>query len=194
MLLSILFDNHSKIVSKYMVVGIIELLSIFLRTSFQNKCVKSSEITKVNRDKDFYTSTRRSIRNKLVRILSLSLSLSHIHINKFTQIFDAYVHNRFRKYLASTRWKDKLEPTVLFQIFERSRAFPAISIRVNFCATFPWRVFGKIFVATFVPRYTPRCAGMEEGNTLFSYTRKLSHRVSIFGQVFWKYSPLPFLL
>lgn len=137
MLLSILFDNHSKIVSKYMVVGIIELLSIFLRTSFQKKCVKSSEITKVNRDKNFYTSTRRSIRNKLVRILSLSLSLSHIHINKFTQIFDAYVHNRFRKYLASTRWKDKLEPTVLFQIFERSRAFPAISIRVNFCATFP---------------------------------------------------------
>lgn len=78
MLLSILFDNHSKIVSKYMVVGIIELLSIFLRTSFQKKCIKSSEITKVNRDKDFYTSTRRSIRNKLVRILSLSLSLSRI--------------------------------------------------------------------------------------------------------------------
>lgn len=81
---------------------------------------------------------------------SLPLPLSHIHINKFTQIFDAYVHNRFRKYLAFTRWKDKLEPTVLFQIFERSRAFPAISIRLNFCATFPWRVFnpGKIFVAT----------------------------------------------
>lgn len=100
---------------------------------------KNRQIRKINRDKDFYTQYR-SIRNKLsfeFFFLSPSLPLSHIHINKFTQIFDAYVHNRFRKYLAFTRWKDKLEPTVLFQIFERSRAFPAISIRLNFCATFP---------------------------------------------------------
>lgn len=116
----------------------------------------------------------RSIRNKLsfeFFFLSLSLPLSHIHINKFTQIFDAYVHNRFRKYLAFTRWKDKLEPTVLFQIFERSRAFPAISIWLNFCATFPWRVFdpGKIFVAA-RPAYFMHAPGWKKGIWLHAKT------------------------
>lgn len=44
-----------------------------------------------------------------------------------------------------------------------------------------------------VPRYARAGKGWKEGNMCSSYTRKLSHRVSIFGQVF-RNIPLPLVV